>query len=386
MVTLSPHKFSSTQAPVELIDLKEQQRRIRPAVDAAIARVLDHGQYIMGPEVAECEQRLARYCGSSHVISSSSGTDALLMILMAIGIGPGDAVICPAFTFTATPEVIALLGATPVFADVQDETFNLAPERLPAAIATALKLGLTPRVVMPVDLYGQPADYDLILPIAEEHGLFVLGDAAQSFGAEYRGRRVGRIAHATATSFFPAKPLGCYGDGGAIFTDDGCLAEKIRSIRLHGKGADKYDITRIGINGRLDTMQAAILIEKLKIFSEELEARDRIALRYNERLGNHVAVPRIIHGCRSAWAQYTLRFPEGRRDAIAAKLKGEGIPTAVYYPRPVHHQAAYAHFPVSSDGVPVSTRLAGEVLSLPMHPYLAEATQDRIIDAVLRTL
>jgi dTDP-4-amino-4,6-dideoxygalactose transaminase len=386
MATLRLHAGRPADAPIELIDLKAQQDRIRPGIDAAIARVLAHGQYIMGPEVAELEAKLAAFSGAKYVISCSSGTDALLMILMAAGVGRGDAVICPAFTYTATPEVIVLLGATPVLADVDEGTFNLCPDSLIDAIETARRRGLNPRVVMPVDLFGQPADYDRIATIAAEHGLFVLGDAAQSFGASYRGRRVGQLGNATAASFFPAKPLGCYGDGGAILTDDGGLADVLRSIRAHGKGSDKYDIVRVGINGRLDTLQAAILLEKLKVFAGEIEARTRIAARYQERLGNVAAIPRIEEGRRSVWAQYTLRIADGRRDAVAKRLKAEGIPTAVYYPRPINEQAAFATCPVASTGVAVSTRLAREVLSLPMHPYLDPATQDRIIDATQRAL
>jgi dTDP-4-amino-4,6-dideoxygalactose transaminase len=372
--------------PIALIDLAAQQARIRPALDAAIARVLAHGQYIMGPEVGELERRLAAFCGAKHAISCSSGTDALLMPMMAWGIGPGDAVICPAFTFTATPEVIALLGATPVFCDVDVRTFNLDPAALPAAIETAKAKGLKPRAVMPVDLFGLPADYDAILAVAREHGLLVLADAAQSFGADYKGRKVGRIGHAATTSFFPAKPLGCYGDGGAIFTDDDALAETIRSIRLHGKGSDKYDIVRVGLNGRIDTLQAAILIEKLAIFADEIVRRDRIARRYEAGLSNVVTAPRVPDGMTSVWAQYTVTVPGGRRDAVAEALKRQGIASAVYYPRPVHVQQAYRHYPVSKAGAPVSERLPHEVLSLPMHPYLEPHQQDRVASAIIDAL
>lgn len=375
-----------TDTTIEFIDLKTQQERIRPRLDAAMARVLDHGQFIMGPEVGELERQLAAFTGARHAITCSSGTDAILMPLMAAGIGPGHAVICPAFTFTATPEVVALLGATPVFADVDEETFNLDPKRLPAAIETARRLGLEPKVVMPVDLFGQTADHDQIEAIASEQGMFVLCDAAQSFGASYRGRKVGQIGRATATSFFPAKPLGCYGDGGAIFTNDDALADTMRSIRAHGKGADKYDIARIGINGRLDTLQAAILIEKLRIFPQEIVDRDRVAATYSASLHNVAAVPQLLEGCQSVWAQYTLRIPHGRRDAVAEGLKRRGVPTAVYYPRPVHQQAAFAAFPMSSEGLAVSERLSREVLSLPMHPYLDAATQSRIITSVTEVL
>lgn len=378
---------AAASAPaIELIDLAAQQRRIRPGLDAAIARVLDHGRYIMGPEVGELERQLAAFSGVKHAISCSSGTDALLMPLMALGIGPGDAVICPAFTYTATPEVAALIGATPVLAEIDPTTFNLDPSRLGEAIDTARKLGLTPRVVMAVDLFGQPADYDRIEAIAADHGLLVLCDAAQSFGAVYKGRRVGQIGRVTATSFFPAKPLGCYGDGGAVLTDDDGLAEALRSIRAHGKGGDKYDIVRIGINGRLDTLQAAILIEKLRIFPEEIKARNRLAERYSSGLAGAVATPAVHRGCESVWAQYTVRVAPERRDALARTLAGRGIPTAVYYPRTVAEQPAYRHFPVSSGGIAASTTVSREVLSLPMHPYLEDETADWIISSVRAAL
>ncbi|MFM1816571.1 MAG: hypothetical protein RLZ98_3266 [Pseudomonadota bacterium] len=370
--------------PLPFIDLAAQQQRIRPAVDEAIRKVLDHGRYIMGPEVATLEKNLAAFCGAKHAISCSSGTDALLMVLMAKGIGPGDAVICPAFTFTATPEVVALLGATPVFAEVRPDTFNLDVTALPAALEAARKAGLTPKALMAVDLFGQPADYDVIQAFAEKNGLWILADAAQSFGANYKGRRVGTMGTATATSFFPAKPLGCYGDGGAILTDDAELAAVLDSIRIHGKGEDKYDNVRIGINGRLDTMQAAILIEKLKIFGDEIEARDRVAYGYAKALSGipGVDVPAVPEGFFSVWAQYTLRVPAAARDKLADDLKKAGIPTAVYYPRALHHQTAYRDYPVPSAGLAVSERLATEVISLPMHPYLSDADVARVAKAV----
>lgn len=386
VVRSQPEAAKAPEEPIALIDLKAQQARIRSKLDGAMQRVLDHGQYIMGPEVAELERRLATFCGAKHAISCASGTDALLIALMAWGIGPGDAVICPAFTYTATPEVIALLGATPIFCDVDGRTFNLDPAALPAAIETAKEKGLEPRVVMPVDLFGLPADYDAILPIAEKYGLFVLCDAAQSFGAETGGRKIGRIGQVTATSFFPAKPLGCYGDGGALFTDDDQLADLMRSIRLHGKEGDKYNIVRVGINGRIDTLQAAVLIEKLNIFPDEIAKRQVVARRYEAGLSNVVTVPRIPDGVTSVWAQYTIIVPGGRRDALASALERQGIPTAVYYPRSLQEQKAYAHFPVSKAGAPNSERLPREVLSLPMHPYLEPHQQDRIIAAITDAL
>ena len=312
---------------------------------------------------------------------------------MAWGIGPGDAVICPAFTFCATAEVVALCGATPVLADVAADTFNLEPASLGRAVATAKKLGLKPRAVIPVDLFGLPADHDAIAAIADAHGLFILDDAAQAFGATYKDRKLG-AAHpgrkpgtsATATSFFPAKPLGCYGDGGAIFVDDDELAARLKSLRVHGEGVDKYDATGIGLAARLDTIQAAVLLEKLKIFPEEIVARNAVAQRYAAGLAGVAIVPRVGDGATSVWAQYTIRLAPGRRDTLAAALKEQGIPTAIYYAKPLHRQAAYRGFPVADDGLPVSEQLAEEVISLPMHAYLDQPTQDRIIAAVCRAL
>jgi dTDP-4-amino-4,6-dideoxygalactose transaminase len=373
-------------APIPFVDVAAQRRRLGRSVDEAIARVLGHCQFILGPEVRTLESELAAFCGARHAVSCASGTDALVMVLMALGVGPGDAVICPSFTFTATAEVAVLVGATPVFADVEETSFNLDPDSLRRACATARAAGLRPRVVIPVDLFGQPADYGRITAIAEAEGLFVLDDAAQAFGATYKNRRVGALAPATATSFFPAKPLGCYGDGGAVLTDDDELAVALRSVRVHGEGRDKYDCVRIGLTGRLDTIQAAVLIEKLKIFPEEIVARERIARRYSAGFADVAAVPRLAQGSTSVWAQYTLRLAPGRRDGLIATLKGQGIPTAIYYPIPLHAQGPYQHFPVAEGGAPVSERLADEVVSLPMHAYLEEATQDRIIEAVRRAL
>jgi dTDP-4-amino-4,6-dideoxygalactose transaminase len=319
-------------------------------------------------------------------VSCASGTDALLLVLMAREIGQGDAVICPSFTFAATAEVVALAGATPVFADVEEASFNLDPASLERACATARRLGLRPRAVIPVDLFGQPADYGRIAAIADAEKLFVLDDAAQAFGATYNGRHVGALAPATATSFFPAKPLGCYGDGGAVLTDDEELAHAMRSLRVHGQGRDKYDCVRIGLNGRLDTIQAAVLIEKLKIFPEEIAARQRVAARYAAGLADVATIPAVADGSTSVWAQYTIRLAPGRRDALAQSLERQGIPTAIYYPIPLHWQQPYRNFPVADGGAPVSERLAGEVISLPMHAYLDAPTQNRIIAAVRRAL
>jgi len=373
-------------APIPFIDVAAQRRRLGRSVDEAIARVLGHCQFIMGPEVRTFEAELAAFCGARHAVGCASGTDALVLVLMALGVGPGDAVICPSFTFTATAEVVALVGATPVFADVEEASFNLDPKSLAQAVATARKLGLQPKAVIPVDLFGQPADYDRITAVAEAESLFVLDDAAQGFGATYKNRRLGALAAATATSFFPAKPLGCYGDGGAVLTDDEDLAQVMRSIRVHGEGRDKYDCVRIGFNGRLDTIQAAVLIEKLKIFPAEILARERIARRYSTGLADVATVPKLAPGSTSVWAQYTIRLAAGRRDKLAAALKPQGIPTAIYYPTPLHRQEPYQRFPVAEGGAPVSERLAEEVISLPMHAYLDEATQDRIIEAVRRAL
>ena len=383
MAASSQPKPTLSNPPISFIDLKSQQTRIRTEIDAAIKRVLDHGNYIMGPEVEELETALARFCGAKHAISCASGTDALLIIMMARGIGPGDAVICPAFTYTATPEVIALLGATPVFAEVSDQTFNLDPSGLGPAVEAAREAGLKPRAIIAVDLFGQPADYSAIQVFADDNGLFVISDAAQGFGGSIGDRKVGTFGLATATSFFPAKPLGCYGDGGAIFTEDDALADVMRSIRLHGKGAEKYDIVRIGLNGRLDTIQAAILIEKLKIFPDEIALRQAVAEHYRRALQTSVGVPVVPAGMASVWAQYTLTIGNGQRDGIARRLAAQGIPTQVYYPRALHEQTAYQKYPIAKGGVPISERLPKLVLSLPMHPYLSTVEQDVIVAGVL---
>ncbi len=376
--------MTEARAPIPFIDLAAQQRILRPRIETAIARVLDHGQYIMGPEVAELERQLAAFTGAKHALSCASGTDALLIAMMAWGVKPGDAVLCPAFTYTATPETIALLGATPVFVDVDERTFNVDPAGLSAGIDAARRVGLRPVGLIAVDLFGLPAEYPSVRAFARDNGLWVLADAAQSFGAAQGGQRVGTFGDITATSFFPAKPLGCYGDGGAIFTDDDRLAEIMSSIRLHGKGADKYDIVRVGVNGRMDTLQAAVLIEKLAIFEGELAARQRVAQRYAKGLADIVTVPVVASGSQSAWAQYTIRVPANRRTDAVKTLHADGVPTNVYYPRPLHHQAAYRHFPISGNGLPVSEQLSQEVLSLPMHPYLGADDQDWIIACVRR--
>jgi len=371
---------------IAFIDVAAQRRRLGRRIDDAIARVLAHCRFVMGPEVPALEAELAAFCGARHAIAVASGTDALLLALLAKGIGPGDAVFCPAFTFAATAEPVALINATPVFVDVEEASFNLDPASLERAVATAKQRGLRPKAVIAVDLFGQSADYDAIAPVASAEGLFVIADAAQSFGATYRGRSIGTLAPVTTTSFFPAKPLGCYGDGGAIFTDDDAMAGVLRSLRVHGQGSDKYDNVRIGITGRLDSIQAAVLIEKLRIFPEEIVARDRVACRYHDGLDDVAVVPRIADGLSSVWAQYTVRLPAGRRAEVAARLHADGVPTAMYYPKPLHRQEAFRQYPVTGNGLPVTDRLAAEVLSLPMHAYLDEPTQDRIIDAVRRAV
>jgi UDP-2-acetamido-2-deoxy-ribo-hexuluronate aminotransferase len=372
---------------IPFIDVASQRARLGSAVDLAVKRVLDHCQFINGPEVAQLEEKLAAYSGAKHVISCASGTDALLMVLLAKDIGPGDAVICPSFTFCATGEVVALRGATPIFVDVEEDTFNIDVASLKNGIALARKLGLKPKAIIPVDLFGQPADHDAIGEVAKMENLFVLDDAAQSFGSTYKGRPLGTFGLATTTSFFPAKPFGCFGDGGAIFTDDAELAALLRSIRVHGQGTDKYDNVRLGMTARLDTVQAAILIEKLKIFDDEIRARDMVAKRYTDALEDVVKVPRLAPGNTSVWAQYTIHLPSScKREAFAADLKSQGVPTTIYYQKSMHQQTGYRNYPVAEGGLPVCERLSKEVISLPMHAYLDEHSQDFIIAAVRRAI
>ena len=373
--------------PVALFDIGSQRRRLGKSIDEAVGRVLAHCQFVSGPEVTALEQALAEFCGAKHVVSCANGTDALVMVLMAIGAGRGDAVFCPSFTFCATASPVARTGATPLLVDVDETTFNMTAASLARGVATAKKLGLKPKAVIPVDLFGQSADHDAIGELARAEGLFVLDDAAQSFGATYHGRKLGTLADATTTSFFPTKPLGCYGDGGAIFTDDDDLASTLRSIRVHGQGSDKYDNIRLGMTGRLDTIQAAVLIEKLKIFEDEIAARNAVAARYTRGLGNVVTVPKLAPGCTSVWALYTIRLPQGvDRDGFAAALKAKGVPTGIYYPKSLHQQTAYRDFPVAEGGLASSERLSADVISLPMHAYLDEAAQERVIAAVRSAL
>ena len=371
--------------PIAFIDLKTQQAKILPALTARIQAVLSHGQYVMGPEVGELESRLAAYVGVKHALACSSGTDALLMALMAYGVGPGDAIFTTPFTFIATAEVVQLLGATSVFVDVESRTFNLDPKALEQSMrrlaADPRTSHLRPRGIIPVDLFGQPADYDRINALAGEYGLFVLGDAAQSFGATYKGKRTGSLAEVSATSFFPAKPLGCYGDGGAIFTDNDDLAEILHSIRVHGQGKDKYENVRLGLNGRLDTLQAAILLAKLDIFEGEIALRQDVAQRYNEALRQVVEVPAVAPDRTSVWAQYSVLSPH--RAALQESLRQAGVPTAIYYPIPLHLQGAFQHLGYKPGDFPVSEDLAQRIFSLPMSPYLASDDQERIIRVIL---
>ena len=367
---------------IQFIDLQAQRQRIGEPMNKAILAAVEAGQWIMGPQVNELEQQLAQFAGVKHAIACANGTDALMIVLRAWNIGPGDAVFVPAFTFAATAEVVALVGASPVFVDVLDDTFNMDPASLEAAIALVKKDGkLKPRCVMPVDLFGQPADYAALEPICAREGMKLFCDTAQGFGGLLNGKRAGGIGDAAGTSFFPAKPLGCFGDGGATFTNDDELAATLRSIRVHGQGSDKYENVRVGVNSRLDTIQAAVLIEKLKIFPDEIETRNVVAKRYNDGLAksNRIVTPRVIDGATSTWAQYTLKVEN--RDKLQADLKTKGIPSMVYYPIPLNEQKAYKHYP----GVvtPVSAALSKSVISLPMHPYLEAAQQDQIIAAVL---
>ena len=371
---------------IDFIDLKAQRRRLGPAIDDAIRAVIEGGQYILGPQVVEFEAKLAAFSGVRHAVGTANGTDAIVLCLAALGITRGDAVLCPAFTFAATAEAVAWVGATPLFVDVDEATFNIDPNALAGGLDTARRHNLIPRALIAVDLFGQTADYDALESFCAAHSLTLICDAAQSCGASYKGRRTGALGTLTTTSFFPAKPLGCYGDGGAILTDDDALAAVIRSLRSHGQGAQKYDNIRIGLNSRLDTLQAAILLQKLAIFEDEIQARQRVAQRYDEALRDVVATPQVMPDCVSVWAQYTIRIPGGRRDAFMAQMRERGVPTNVYYPKPLTQQEAYRRFPVAGNGVAVSERLATQVVALPMHPYLDEATQDRIIAATRAVL
>lgn len=369
---------------MQFIDLKTQYAELKDDINARIQGVLDRQAFIQGPEVKELEAALAEFSGAKRVVTCANGTDALQLTLMALGIGRGDAVFVPSFTYTATAEVILLLGATPVFVDVDPDTFNVDFDHAAKTIAATRDVGkLRPAALMTVDLFGQPVDYDRARALADEHGIPFISDAAQGFGADFKGRRVGSgMADITTTSFFPAKPLGCYGDGGAVFTDSEELADTIRSICLHGKGREKYDVVRVGVNSRLDSLQAAILLPKLAAFAGELEKRHAVANAYIERLRNHVATPFAAEGdARFAWAQFTIKVED--RDAVQARLKDAGVPSNVYYPLPMHLQEAYRPYGQGEGSLPVSERLSREVLSLPMHPYLTSEEIDRVCEAVI---
>lgn len=392
---------------MEFIDLAAQQLRIKSALDRRISTVLAHGRYIMGPEVSELEEKLAEFCGAKHCISCASGSTALDLILLAWGIGPGDAVLTTPLTFIATAECIARIGAVPVFVDIDPHSLNLDPaclERALAALATgdatlyplprqAISTRLTPRAIITVDLFGHPAEYDRILPLARSHGLKTLEDAAQSFGGRYQGQSLCACGcDAAATSFFPAKPLGCYGDGGAIFTDDDATAALLDSLRYHGRhdAQNKYENVRLGMNGRLDTLQAAILLAKLEIFAEELDLRQAAALRYDALAG---AVPGLTppalpaEPSRSAWAQYTVLLPHSAdRSAVAGQLKAAGIPTTINYPKGLHAQTAFAGLGYAAEDFPVTLDESRRALSLPMHPYLQAEEQKFIMHTLAQAL
>lgn len=368
---------------MQFIDLITQKNRIRSSLLQRFEAILDHGQFIMGPEVSELEARLAAYTGTRFCVSCSSGTDALLMPLLAKGVGPGDAVITTPFTFIATAEVVSLAGATPVFADIDPLTFNIDPGCIAGAVRDARERGLNPKAIIPVDLFGLPADYTRIESVSADHGLWMLEDAAQSFGSSYRGRRAGSFGLAAATSFFPAKPLGCYGDGGAIFTDDEDLDRLLRSVRVHGSGADKYSNERIGINGRLDSLQAAVLLEKLMIFDEELAARQRVAEAYSSRLRGKLVIPEIPDGSVSAWAQYSLMAQtEQERSMIMEALRNAGIPSVIYYKIPLHLQKAFDALGYREGDFPVSEETSRRVFSLPIHPYLSDEEIGKICSVI----
>ncbi len=373
----------SAATPISFLDLKAQQARLAGNLKPRIDAVLAHCQFVLGPEVAELEGRLAAYCGARHCVGVSSGTDALQIAMMAEGIGPGDAVFLPAFTYTATAEVPLLLGATPVFVDVDPRTFQIDPAHLEARIAATHAAGrLRPRALIGVDLFGQPADWPALNAIAARHGLFTIDDLAQSFGASLHGAKLGTQAMATATSFFPSKPLGAYGDGGALFTDDPDRADLFRSLRTHGEGKTRYEVLRTGMNGRLDTMQAAILLAKLDVFDQELARREQVAQAYDRRLGNLVHIPTRVPGATSAWAIYAILLPDdATRTRVQSVMKDHGVPSAIYYPRPLHRQPAYAQH---HDGaaLPVSEDLATRILALPIHPDLSDADAESVCDAV----
>ena len=368
---------------MQFIDLKAQQARIKDKLDSRIQKVLEHGAYIMGPEVAEFEAKLSDFCGAKHSITCANGTDAIQIALMALGIKKDDAVFVPSFTFASTIEVVPLTGAIPIMVDIDINTFNMDPESLKRSILVAKELGLNPSTVIPVDLFGLPADYYAINEIARNENLKVIGDSAQGFGGSINGQVTGTFADITTTSFFPAKPLGCYGDGGALFTDNDALADLMKSIRVHGKGAEKYDNIRVGVNSRLDTLQAAILLEKLAIYPDEIKKRQEAAERYDDLLSGHFVTPFIPDGNSSVWAQYSIKTNQALRDDLIVKLKNDGIPTMVYYPKPLHEQFAYKDYPRDPEGLINSQTAPKEVLCLPMHPYLDEEIQIKVANSLV---
>ena len=369
------------------IDLKKQYKALERDIQAGLAAVLESGQYINGPQVGEFEKALADYCGVTEAVACANGTAALMLPLMALGIGPGDAVFCPAFTFIATAEVVSLRGAHPVFVDINPRTYNIDPADLEAKIETVLRESrYQPRIIIPVDLFGLPADYDRLEALAVKHSLTIIEDAAQGFGGGIRGRRAGSFGRVAGTSFFPAKPLGCYGDGGAMLTNDSELAGVLRSLRTHGSGGHKYEHVRIGDNCRLDTLQAAILLVKLRAFPHEMEERQRVAARYSRRLNDFMNTPFTPEGHSSSWAQYTVRVPAERRESIMAALKDQGVPTMIYYPKPLHLQPAFAELGGKPGDLPAAETASAEAMSLPMHPYLADAEIDAIAEYILNAL
>lgn len=368
---------------IAFIDLAAQQSRIRPLLDTRLQQVMDRGDYIMGQEVGELEAALSARLDGVQAISCSSGTDALILGLLGLGVRPGDGIIVPSFTFAASAEAIAVLGASPVFAEVEEASFNLDPDQLEGALSAGRKAGLNMVGIMAVGLFGQPANLPALSAFAEQHGLWLLDDAAQSFGASWNKKPVGQFGAVTATSFFPAKPLGCYGDGGAIFTADDTIAEIARSCRIHGQGHDKYENVHIGMTARLDTMQAAVLLAKLEIFDDELIKRQQVAERYHKLLEDIVRTPKLAPEASSSWAQYVIRLPQGTdRTALQSAMKAQGVPTAIYYPRPMHTQPVYQRYPVTLSGLSRTEAMAGDVLALPMHPYLEKHAQMQVAQAL----
>jgi len=366
---------------IPFIDLKAQQARIRTALDKRFSDILDHGAYIMGPEVGEIETILSDYCESKHTLSCSNGTDALILALMVKGVQAGDVVIVPAYTFVATAEAVAVLGAIPFFVDVDPHTFNMCPQSLDEGIRVARSQNLPLKGIITVGLFGQTADMDPLTQIAHAHDLWVLDDAAQSFGATYKGRVAGNLGDISTTSFFPAKPLGCYGDGGAVFTNNDEEFEILKSMRVHGQGTDKYDNVRLGMTGRLDTLQAAVLLEKMPLFKEEIDLRQDVAARYTQGLEGLCETPQVLDGCVSTWAQYTIKVAPSQRSTIINGLKDAGIPSMIYYTIPLHLQKAYSHYPRARESLATSELLSQQCMSLPMHPYLEADQQDTIINA-----